>query len=211
MLFVNADREYREGRAQNFVDPEHIEKIVSAYAAFSEVPGFAIVVDVRTIVDAESGNLNLRRYVDSSPPPEPHDVRAHVIGGVPVTEIDAIRAHAGAQGLALDDATTAASQAFVYHGLDPRAEGPLFGILRMRLGSEDHDAEIAELAARAATKIKSDAAVQGYWDNAVAQEAARREIVQLIDNSNLFPFADLDAISADCMGVARANRGAFGP
>ena len=111
----------------------------------------------------------------------------------------------------IDDATTAASQAFVYHGLDPRTEGSLFGVLRMRLGSEDHDAEIAELAARAATKIKSDAAVQGYWDNAVAQEAARREIVQLLDNSNLFPFADLDAISADCMGVARANRGSFGP
>jgi type I restriction enzyme R subunit len=48
-------------------------------------------------------------------------------------------------------------------------------------------------------------------DNAVAQEAARCDIVQLLDNPDLFPFAHLDAISADCMGVARVNRDMFGP
>ena len=33
-------------------------------------------------------NLNIRRYVDNSPPPEPHDVRAHLLGGVPVAEVE---------------------------------------------------------------------------------------------------------------------------
>ena len=82
VLFINADREYREGRAQNFIDPEHIEKIVSAYDAFTDVPGFATVVDNRAIMEDEAGNLNIRRYSDSSPSPEPHDVRAHLHGGV---------------------------------------------------------------------------------------------------------------------------------
>jgi type I restriction enzyme M protein len=36
-------------------------------------------------------NLNIRRYVDNSPPPEPHDVRAHLQGGVPTVEIEARR------------------------------------------------------------------------------------------------------------------------
>jgi type I restriction enzyme M protein len=98
VLFINADREYREGRAQNFVDPEHIEKIVSAYDAFADVPGFAAVVDNKTIIEDEAGNLNIRRYADSSPPPEPHDVRAHLHGGVPKREIEAIRPQAIAQG-----------------------------------------------------------------------------------------------------------------
>ena len=35
-------------------------------------------------------NCNIRRYVDNAPPPEPHDVRAHLHGGVPVAEIDAL-------------------------------------------------------------------------------------------------------------------------
>ena len=42
---------------------------------------------------AEDYNLNIRRYVDNSPPPEPHDVRAHLHGGVPVTEIDALQSY----------------------------------------------------------------------------------------------------------------------
>ena len=98
VLFVNADRDYREGRAQNFIDPEHIEKIVSAYDAFTDVPSFAAVVANQAIIEDEAGNLNIRRYADSSPPPEPHDVRAHLHGGVPKREIEALRPHAEAQG-----------------------------------------------------------------------------------------------------------------
>ena len=37
-------------------------------------------------------NLNIRRYVDNTPPPEPQDVRAHLHGGVPKAEV---RAHEG--------------------------------------------------------------------------------------------------------------------
>ena len=102
VLFINADREYREGRAQNFIDPEHIEKIVSAYNAFTDVPGFAAVVEAGTLINDEAGNLNIRRYADSSPPPEPHDVRAHLHGGVPRKEIEAIRPSAEAQGFAVE-------------------------------------------------------------------------------------------------------------
>ena len=39
-------------------------------------------------LEREEFNLNIRRYVDNSPPPEPHDVRAHLHGGIPVIEID---------------------------------------------------------------------------------------------------------------------------
>src|SRR5262249_23766427 len=37
-------------------------------------------------------NINIRRYVDNTPPPEPQDVRAHLHGGIPKAEIEA---HAG--------------------------------------------------------------------------------------------------------------------
>ncbi len=41
VLFINADAEYRAGRAQNYLEPEHIEKIVNAYQRFTDIPGFA--------------------------------------------------------------------------------------------------------------------------------------------------------------------------
>jgi type I restriction enzyme M protein len=89
VLFINADREYREGKAQNHLRPEDIDKIVHAYRAGQNIDGYATRVPVADI-KAEDYNCNIRRYVDNAPPPEPHDVRAHLHGGVPVSEVDAL-------------------------------------------------------------------------------------------------------------------------
>jgi type I restriction enzyme M protein len=89
VLFINADREYREGKAQNFLRPEDMAKIVHVYRERRDVPGYARVVPREEIV-GEDYNCNIRRYVDNAPPPEPQDVRAHIHGGVPVKEIDAL-------------------------------------------------------------------------------------------------------------------------
>lgn len=89
VLFINADREYREGKAQNHLRPEDIDKVVHAYRAGQDVPAYARRVPVSEI-KAEDYNCNIRRYVDNAPPPEPHDVRAHLHGGVPITEIHAL-------------------------------------------------------------------------------------------------------------------------
>jgi type I restriction enzyme M protein len=89
VLFINADREYREGKAQNHLRPEDIDKIVHAYRAGKRIPAYAELVPVAEIA-AEDYNCNIRRYVDNAPPPEPHDVRAHLHGGVPISEIDSL-------------------------------------------------------------------------------------------------------------------------
>ena len=60
-------------------------------ARMRDVPGYARRVPVSEIA-AEDYNCNIRRYVDNAPPPEPHDVRAHLHGGVPVAEIEALGA-----------------------------------------------------------------------------------------------------------------------
>ncbi len=86
VLFINADREYTEGRAQNYLHPQHIEKILTAYQEFQAIDGFSAIVPVQTLLDNEA-NLNIRRYADNTPPPEPQDVHAHLYGGVPDREI----------------------------------------------------------------------------------------------------------------------------
>jgi type I restriction enzyme M protein len=98
VLFINADREYYEGRAQNHLLAEHIEKIASTFEAFAEEPGFSRRVELAELRDNDY-NLNIRRYADNTPPPEPQDVRAHLMGGVPLAEIDARRPLFDAQGL----------------------------------------------------------------------------------------------------------------
>jgi type I restriction enzyme M protein len=86
VLFINADREFFEGRAQNYLLPEHLEKIVTTFDEFRAINGFSAIVDNATL--KENGyNLNIRRYADNAPPPEPHDVRAHLVGGIPKAEV----------------------------------------------------------------------------------------------------------------------------
>jgi type I restriction enzyme M protein len=88
VMFINADAEFHAGRAQNYVRPEHVEKIVSTFHRYENVGAYARVVPLTEIAsEANDFNLNIRRYVDNSPPPEPHDVRAHLLGGVPVSEV----------------------------------------------------------------------------------------------------------------------------
>ncbi len=89
VFFINADREYREGKSQNFLRPEDISKIVHVYRQRQDVDAYARLVPVSEI-EAEGWNCNIRRYVDNAPPPEPHDVRAHLHGGVPLAEIEAL-------------------------------------------------------------------------------------------------------------------------
>ena len=46
-------------------------------------------MDKTEIADAHDYNLNIRRYVDNTPEPEPEDVSAHLIGGLPEDEVKA--------------------------------------------------------------------------------------------------------------------------
>jgi len=98
ILFINADAEFHAGRAQNYLRPEHIEKITSAFDAFEDIPGYAAVVS-RDDLKSNDWNLNIRRYADNAPPPEPHDVRAHLLGGIPKVEVKAKKELLDAHGL----------------------------------------------------------------------------------------------------------------
>lgn len=98
VLFINADREYHEGRAQNELLHEHIEKIVRAYEAFADVPRFARVVSRAALGDNDY-SLNIRRYVDNAPPHEMQDVRGHLTGGIPRLEVEAKESVFAATGL----------------------------------------------------------------------------------------------------------------
>ena len=88
IFFINADAEYAEGKNQNKLRPEDIEKIDYVFTNKLEIPKYSRLIDKRTIVEDHDHNLNIRRYVDNTPEPEPEDVQAHLIGGVPVVEVD---------------------------------------------------------------------------------------------------------------------------
>ena len=90
VLFINADREYAAGKNQNRLRPEDIEKIDFVFTHKRELPKYSRLVPKSEIVDTHDCNLNIRRYVDNTPDPEPEDVQAHLIGGIPQVEVAAL-------------------------------------------------------------------------------------------------------------------------
>ncbi|OGI24855.1 MAG: hypothetical protein A2287_08385 [Candidatus Melainabacteria bacterium RIFOXYA12_FULL_32_12] len=88
VLFINADREYKEGKNQNILRAEDIQKISTVYRNKLEEPKYSRLVPISEI-ETEDFNLNIRRFVDNSPEPEPHDVKAHLYGGIPKSELEA--------------------------------------------------------------------------------------------------------------------------
>ncbi len=86
VLFINGELDYAEGKNQNSLRQQDIEKILAAFDAYQNIKRYARVVDIAEIAENDF-NLNIRRYADTSPPPEIFDVRALLHGGVPVREV----------------------------------------------------------------------------------------------------------------------------
>lgn len=62
VIIIDASSVFRKGRAQNFLDPEHGERIVEWYRTFEDVEDCAKVVTLEEIED-EGWTLNISRYV----------------------------------------------------------------------------------------------------------------------------------------------------
>ena len=72
-LFIDASKDYLEGKAQNFLRQEDIEKIAHAFDSFRTVNRYCTVAGIDEIEENDY-NLNISRYVDTTEPEEPVDI-----------------------------------------------------------------------------------------------------------------------------------------
>lgn len=111
-------------------------------------------------------DLNIRRYADNAPPPEPHDVRAHLEGGIPKAEVEALRPLFEAHGF---DAMTMFVERDA-HYLDFRPDLTAKGNIKGRIEADP------------AVKGKEDlvtAAFDAWWDK------HRKRLVRLPETHDL--------------------------
>ncbi|MDC3394409.1 type I restriction-modification system subunit M [Planktomarina temperata] len=87
VLFINGELKYQEGKNQNKLRDSDIQHILDVYDAFEDERRYSKVVSMDEIRENDY-NLNIRRYADTSPPPEQFDVKAILRGGIPVSEIE---------------------------------------------------------------------------------------------------------------------------
>ena len=75
VIFIDASNEYKEGKNQNTLTAENIEKIVSSHDAMEEVEKYMRVVELSEIKENDY-NLNIARYIDTSEAEEIIDIQA---------------------------------------------------------------------------------------------------------------------------------------
>lgn len=87
VLFINAELEYETGKNQSKLREQDITKIVTTFEKYLEIKRYSKVVPFGEMSENDF-NLNIRRYADTSPPPEKFDVRAILTGGIPKAEVN---------------------------------------------------------------------------------------------------------------------------
>jgi type I restriction enzyme M protein len=87
VIFINSELEFEEGKNQNKLRQEDIDKISATFEDYEELKRYSRVVELEEVKENDY-NLNIRRYADTSPPSEPYDVRAILHGGIPVSEVE---------------------------------------------------------------------------------------------------------------------------
>ena len=70
ILCIDAAAEIAREQAQSFLRPEHQKRVLVAYQAFADEPGFAAVVSTADVLESD-GNLSIVRYVKKPKPTEP--------------------------------------------------------------------------------------------------------------------------------------------
>jgi type I restriction enzyme M protein len=74
VIFIDASKEFRAGKAQNFLDEIHIEKIVDAYRCRKAIEKYSYLANIEEIKE-NNFNLNIPRYVDTFEEEEEIDIQ----------------------------------------------------------------------------------------------------------------------------------------
>lgn len=77
ILFIEASKEYKPGKAQNFLTKENADKIFNAFMARKDIDKFAHVASLEEIKENDY-NLNITRYVDTFEEEEEVDIQATI-------------------------------------------------------------------------------------------------------------------------------------
>ena len=91
IFMIDASKGFIKDGNKNRLRAQDIHKIVAVFNEQTELPLYSRMVPISEIADpANAYNLNIPRYIDTSEPEDLHDLGAHLNGGIPDTDIDAL-------------------------------------------------------------------------------------------------------------------------
>ena len=92
IFMIDASRGFLKDGNKNRLRAQDIHRIADVFNHAVECPGYARMVSTAEIASpANDYNLNIPRYIDAGEPEDLHDLHAHLNGGIPDRDLDALR------------------------------------------------------------------------------------------------------------------------
>ncbi|MCJ1689076.1 class I SAM-dependent DNA methyltransferase [Rathayibacter sp. VKM Ac-2927] len=92
VFMVDASKGFTKDGNKNRLRDQDIHRIVDTFNRQVPIDGYSRMVPMREIADPKNDyNLNIARYIDSSEPEDLQNLSAHLHGGIPTRDIDALQ------------------------------------------------------------------------------------------------------------------------
>ncbi|MFB8074266.1 N-6 DNA methylase [Streptomyces californicus] len=94
VFMIDASKGFMKDGNKNRLRSQDIHKIVDVFSKQTETERYSRMVPLREIADPKHDyNLNIPRYIDSSEPEDIQDLDAHLRGGIPDHDLDALNGY----------------------------------------------------------------------------------------------------------------------
>lgn len=90
LFMIDASKGFVKDGNKNRLREQDIHKIVDTFNKQLEIPKYSRIVPLKEI-EAKEYNLNIPRYIDSQETEDIHDIEAHLKGGIPNADIEALQ------------------------------------------------------------------------------------------------------------------------
>ena len=91
IFMVDASKGFIKEGNKNRLREQDIHRIVDTFNHEIDTPRYARMVSIAEIADSKNDfNLNLPRYIDTTEPEDVQDIAAHLYGGIPARDLDAL-------------------------------------------------------------------------------------------------------------------------
>ncbi|EAE0858270.1 type I restriction-modification system subunit M [Listeria monocytogenes] len=150
VLVIDASRNFIKVGKQNELQEKDIARIVDTYVERAEKAGYSHLASREEIIENDY-NMNIPRYVESIDEEIPHDVDAHLYGGIPQANIDELKTLQTTVKNVLDNALKPIRDGYV------QLEKPIDKLTNEVLTDKNI------IAKSAIIREKSEAFIELYW------------------------------------------------
>jgi type I restriction enzyme M protein len=89
IFMIDAGKGFIKDGNKNRLREQDIRKITDVFHAFAEIPKYSRMVPVSEIADTKNDyNLNIPRYIDTQESEDLQNIEAHLMGGIPQSDIE---------------------------------------------------------------------------------------------------------------------------